>query len=184
MVRHLKSDRFTAVWRGWRALLEPSTAAPHAAQGPAAGVPAAALAGARVRACYRRIINAGRRIDDGSSPEELHELRKQGKELRYLLEEFGSLLPPAEVKTVTAAVKRLQDALGAFQDDAVHADELRALASELAQEPRSVAALLALGDVISRLRASSDAARAAFAKQFARLDARAVRAAIKALPTA
>ncbi len=57
---------------------------------PAATMPIGELAGERIRKVYRRMVQMGRAIDDSSPPEAYHELRKKGKELRYLLELFGA----------------------------------------------------------------------------------------------
>ena len=58
----------------------------------------------------------GKRIDDDSPAADLHELRKVGKELRYLLEFFGGIFDPETVKPMLKALKALQDVLGRFQD--------------------------------------------------------------------
>jgi CHAD domain-containing protein len=51
------------------------------------------------------------------APDELlHELRIRAKKLRYTLDSFGVLGPPAAVKTLLAVLKQSQDGLGAFQD--------------------------------------------------------------------
>ena len=55
------------------------------------------------------MVRDGGRIDDGSPAEDLHELRKRGKELRYLLELFGSPFPKAVVKPLVSTLKDLQD---------------------------------------------------------------------------
>ena len=52
-------------------------------------------------------------------PEALHDLRKRGKELRYLLELFGSPFPTNVVKPMVSTLKDLQEVLGRFQDRAV-----------------------------------------------------------------
>ena len=73
----------------------------------------------------------GKAIDDDSPAEDLHELRKVGKELRYLLEFFASLYPPEVVKPFVKTLKGLQDQLGRFQDHEVQANALRELAPEV-----------------------------------------------------
>ena len=78
------------------------------------------------------MVRDGSAIDDDSPDEALHDLRKRGKELRYLLELFGSLFPADVVKPMVAALKDLQDVLGHFQDRSVQTDMLRETADELA----------------------------------------------------
>ena len=90
----------------------------------------------RIRKVYRRIVRDGRRIDDDSPPEALHDLRKRGKELRYLLELFGSPFPTSVVKPMVSTLKDLQEVLGRFQDRAVQIEPLRELRDELAARAR------------------------------------------------
>ncbi len=112
------------------------------------------------------MVRDGRRIDDESPPEALHDLRKRGKELRYLLELFGGLFPDSVVKPMVSALKGLQDVLGRFQDRAVQAGLLRGLGDELAAQPGGPAALMTIGLVLESLHADQAAARAAFAERF------------------
>ena len=104
----------------------------------------------------------GRAIDDDKPAEDLHELRKVGKELRYLLEFFASLYPAEVVKPMVKSLKGLQDMLGRFQDREVQANSLRELAPEVA-EPR---ALMAMGVLVERFMQEEAAARAEFADRF------------------
>ncbi len=57
---------------------------------PWAAEPIGRVAGGRIHKAYRRVLKLGRRIDESSPAEDYHELRKKGKELRYLLELFGA----------------------------------------------------------------------------------------------
>ena len=88
------------------------------------------LASHRITRVYRKMVKMGRAIDDDSPAEDLHELRKVGKELRYLLEFFASLYPSDVVKPFVKTLKGLQDQLGRFQDREVQANALRELAPE------------------------------------------------------
>ena len=73
-------------------------------------------------------------IDESSPAEDYHELRKKGKELRYLLELFGAPLYPAEVvKPMIKTLKGLQDVLGRHQDREVQVALLRSLGPEVAK---------------------------------------------------
>jgi CHAD domain-containing protein len=113
------------------------------------------------------MVAQGSAIDDTSPAEDLHELRKRGKELRYLLEFFGPLWPDDVVKPLVKSLKGLQDVLGTHQDREVQADHLRELADELASEVGGPEALLVLGVLVDRLDAEQHAARAGFAERFA-----------------
>jgi CHAD domain-containing protein len=109
----------------------------------------------------------GNAIDSDSPAEDYHELRKKGKELRYLLELFGAPLYPREVVApMVKALKALQDVLGRHQDREVQVAMLRSLRDELAERPGGSGALMAMGALVARLEEDERAARAAFAESF------------------
>ena len=95
------------------------------------------------------MVKMGRAIDEDSPHEALHDLRKKGKELRYLLEFFASLYPADVVKPMVATLKGLQDVLGRFQDREVQSDALRALGDEIATIEGGAAALMAMGVLVA-----------------------------------
>jgi inorganic triphosphatase YgiF len=66
------------------------------------------------------------RLDETSSPEAFHDLRKKGKRLRYALE-FVSEVYGKPVRKLVKPLKTLQDDLGDHQDAIVAADQLREL---------------------------------------------------------
>jgi CHAD domain-containing protein len=160
--RAVRSRRFAAALEMWRAL-----ASGPPSEEPRAGLPIEAVAADRIRTVYRRMVRDGSRIDDASPDEDLHELRKRGKELRYLLELFGSLFPSDVVKPLVRTLKDLQDVLGRFQDRSVQTDMLRENADELAALRDGPGAVLAAGSIISALEADQRDARLHFADRFA-----------------
>lgn len=152
MVDALRSPRFVGALEAWRELAALPTGGGDDGR-PNAGRPIEATAGERIRSVYRRMVDDGCEIDESAPDEALHDLRKRGKELRYLLEIFGGLFDAEVVKPMVAALKRLQDVLGRFQDRSVQLERL-------ADEPE--AALLR-----EALRADQQLARADFAERFA-----------------
>jgi len=95
---------------------------------------------------YRRICRDGAKITPDTPAEALHDLRKEGKKLRYLLEFFASLYPEDVVKPRIAQLKKLQDLLGAYQDCAVQAEFLESKAALLRQDMNVPAeTLMAMG---------------------------------------
>jgi CHAD domain-containing protein len=162
--RGLRGKRFAAALAAWRAL---ATTGPATEAQPDAATPIEALAAERIRTVYRRMVRDGSAIDDDSPGEALHDLRKRGKELRYLLEMFGGLFEPEVVKPMVATLKDLQDVLGDFQDGEVEVEMMRALGDDLAVEPGGPAALMALGPVLDALLAGQRDAREHFAGRFA-----------------
>ena len=162
MRRHLRSRRFATAWEGWR-----GTISPVRFDGPDAGRPIGELAGGRIVAVYRAMTRMGTAIDASSPPTALHDLRKRGKELRYLLELFGGMWPAERVKPLVTALKGLQDVLGHFQDDEIQVRELRSLGPAVAATPGGTDSLIALGFVIDELTTRQHQARADFARRFA-----------------
>jgi len=57
--------------------------------------------------------------------EEIHELRIEGKKLRYAMEIFAAVFPPPTRARCQDALERLQKTLGDFTDHAAAADRLR-----------------------------------------------------------
>lgn len=82
---------------------------------------------------YNKLIKKGKQITNESEDSALHDLRKVGKKLRYLIEFFSSLHSKKEIKTVIKTLKLLQDNLGEFQDIHVHQLLLSELREEMSQ---------------------------------------------------
>ncbi|HET6874626.1 MAG TPA: CHAD domain-containing protein [Acidimicrobiales bacterium] len=162
MRRHLRSRRFADAWQRWKATVSES-----AFDGSDSGRAIGELAGGRIVAVYKGMVKMGSAIDDSSPPEALHDLRKKGKELRYLLELFGSMWPSDRVKPLVGALKGLQDVLGHFQDDEIQVHELRSLGPILAGTPGGTDSLIALGFVVEGLARRQQHARDDFARRFA-----------------
>jgi CHAD domain-containing protein len=157
----LRSARFGRLTTSWRTALDgirPARKRPTVGQ----------LAAARIGAAQRKALQAGQLINAASPSESLHELRKRCKELRYLVEMFGSLYDPAQRWQAVRELKALQDCLGAFQDAEVQRTEIRAFASQLLSD-RSVPAetLLAMGEIAAGLAGAQREARREFDSRFA-----------------
>jgi CHAD domain-containing protein len=178
MVRGLRADRTRVLLDNWRDFLDALVDAPEGDR-PDAARPVADVAGERIGKVYRRMVSMGRAIDEHSPHEALHDLRKKGKELRYLLEFFASLYPSDVVKPMVSTLKGLQDVLGRFQDREVQADALRALGDDIAAIEGGAAALMAMGVLVERLTAEQEQARAHFDERFAQFAAKPQRALVK-----
>ena len=179
MVRALRSDRFIRLLADWGALLEGLVASDTTGRVDAT-VPIGELASRRIRKVYRRMVTMGDAIDHDSPAEDYHELRKKGKELRYLLELFGTPLYPAEiVKPMIKTLKSLQDVLGRHQDREVQVATVSALRDEVAALPGGSEALMAMGVLVMRLHEDERAARAEFSESFAEFASSAQRRLVK-----
>jgi CHAD domain-containing protein len=172
----LRSDRYeelVAKWERW--LREPAATSSGA---PVAG----AVVAERVASAQRRVLSRGRDINSASPPESLHDLRKDAKQLRYLLECFGSLMPDKPRKAFVSSLKSLQDNLGAHQDAEVHVALLRELAETLhGRTAVDAATLLAMGQLMEVLDRRRIAEREDFAARFAGYDTTATARSLSAL---
>jgi CHAD domain-containing protein len=179
MAHGLRSDRLAALTSGWGSLLELLPSMPIADR-PDAKRPIGELAGRRIVKVHKRMVKMGRDIDPSSPPSAYHELRKKGKELRYLLELFGApLYPKKVVKPMVKSLKALQDVLGRHQDRQVQQAMLRSLAPELDALPDHAPALIAVGELLASLEQDARAARAGFAERFEAFGSKAQRALVK-----
>lgn len=178
MVRGLRSERTRALLDNWRDFLDALVTAPEDER-PEAARPVAEVAGERIAKVYRRMVSMGRAIGDDSPHEALHDLRKQGKELRYLLEFFASVYPPEVTKPMVATLKGLQDVLGRFQDREVQADALRELGDEIAALEGGAAALMTMGVLVQRLGEEQAHAREQFGERFEQFAAKPQRRLVK-----
>jgi CHAD domain-containing protein len=166
MAAALRSARVRALLDDWEQLLE-SLVEMSLEDRPIATRPLGAAVGRRIRKVYGRVLAMGAAIDDDSPGADYHELRKKGKELRYLLELFGAAFPAEVVKPMVRVLKSLQDCLGRHQDREVQIATLRSLGEEVADEPGGAAGLMAMGMLVERLQGEEVAARAEFAERFA-----------------
>jgi len=171
LVRGLRSARFADITRDWRATLgdKPPSRRPAGGRGGPAQTPIADFAAVRIQRAYRRLAKTGSAITAASPEEDLHTVRKRGKELRYLLEFFAALHDPETHRTAVRELKQLQDCLGEIQDGHVQREVIRALAARMVAERAAPAAtLLAMGELAAQLDAAASHARDDFGKRFAR----------------
>jgi triphosphatase len=105
-----------------------------------ASEPVTAAAPALISDRYRKWRKAAKLLDETSSPEAFHDVRKKGKRLRYTLEFFSEVYG-RPVQKLVKPLKALQDDLGDHQDAVVAAAYLRELGTTTGQArvPRGVA---------------------------------------------
>jgi CHAD domain-containing protein len=116
---------------------------------------------------FRSLCRAVEELGETPADEELHEVRIKGKRARYAAELAEPLVGRRATRFIGRA-KVFQDVLGEHQDAAVAAQRIR----ELAGRARSAPAALVAGRLIERERQRQNAARAAFADQWERLERR------------
>jgi len=125
----------------------------------------------RIAHAQRTVLTDGRAIGPDSPAEHLHELRKEAKRLRYLLECFASLFPSKAHRAFVAQLKELQDNLGEHQDAEVHLAYLRELAQDLHHRANvDTDTLLAMGRLTHHIDRRRRQERRAFVERFAGYD--------------
>lgn len=130
---HLQSWSKKRLWRQAPPLPDESGIA-GALAGIALEAPARAFAGRVLDARHQKVLRRGEHLD-GMNAEERHRLRIEIKKLRYAVEFLESLFSDNAVKPYTAALKQLQDSLGAMNDLSV----ARTLTDELLKTTRGTA---------------------------------------------
>lgn len=165
LAQKLKSSDYITPLIEWEEFLKtPAIKKPIEAH---AGQPVKALADQRIWKVYRRIIKQGNRITDQSPAEDLHELRKTCKKLRYLMEFFQSLYPEKKIKPLIKSLKNFQEILGDHQDLEVQEHTLKKFSEEMMNNHIPANTFLAMGVLIQNLDNLRRQARQAFASKFA-----------------
>jgi len=169
LLKGMNSARYRRLIQNWRKFLtQPVSERSTLAN---AQRPVTEVASNRIWRVYRRILKEGRAITPDSPAEDMHELRKTGKKLRYLMEFFQSLYPDSEIKALIKVLKQLQDNLGDFQDYEVQVMTLRQFSQQMVTEDAAPPeTLLAMGMLIEGLERRQQAAHAEFASRFAEFD--------------
>jgi CHAD domain-containing protein len=166
LVKALDSARYRRLIKNWQYFLEQPVNERSTLKN--AGRPVIEIACARIWRVYRNTIREGSAINAESPAEALHELRKTGKKLRYLMEFFQSLYPTGDIKELIRALKTLQDNLGNFQDYEVQVITLKKFSHLMVAEgvvPPDT--LLAMGMLIDGLERRQHQAREEFGGRFA-----------------
>lgn len=146
----LTSARYRKWLARWAALVVSSEV------GEGGGDAIAAVARVRAWRAWRVVLEHAEAIDADCTAEALHEVRKDCKRLRYLIELTSSVLEDRAARELLGRLKPLQSVLGAMQDLAVQRETLEAagaagasalvsvLAEESAARLRSIEAVRAL----------------------------------------
>jgi CHAD domain-containing protein len=180
MVRELDSPRFSNLLKEWRVFLEAPV--PETASEPNARRSVKAVADACIWRLVRRVRREGRAITPDAPPEELHEVRKSCKKLRYLMEFFQSLYAGDDIRDLIKQLKVLLDNLGGFQDLTVQSGHLTDIARQMREEGGvSTDSLLAMGALIGDIYVRQERAREKFTELFAAYDRKENRRRLKAL---
>jgi len=162
----LQGKRYRSLMARWREYLQRPL--PETEPGLEKDLSVVAVAKKRILSSYKRVLKEGWAIDDQSPAEDLHEMRKSCKKLRYLIECFQSLFPADQIKVNIREMKQLQQNLGEFQDLDVQIDGLIGFAEELdINDGTTPLTLLAMGAVLGNLEHRKREVRTEFKSRFA-----------------
>lgn len=143
VVRHLQGRRYRAFREGWHALALTLEAGEHPGKWGRRRLRAVVTRAVRRR--LARVLEFDWRRAD-TEPAVLHELRKECKKLRYLLEGFQALFDEATCRRAVRELKTLQTEMGDTWDLHVHHALLAELAASLPEDgdlARGVRAIVA-----------------------------------------
>jgi len=165
LVKNLHSARYHTTLSAWEHYLgEPVQTHPDASN---AQLTIKQLADKRIRKSFKRVLCEGKAINDDCPDEDLHELRKSCKKLRYLMEFFQSLYDKDAIKALIKALKGLQEVLGDFQDCAVQECSLKHFSEEMRTLNTPTDTFLAIGNLIANIDTRKHEIRSHFAEKFA-----------------
>lgn len=167
----LDTRRYHSLLSDWEAFLDQPLE--EDTDRPEGATPILELASKRIWESSRKVLKKGAAIGPDTPAEALHRLRIECKKLRYLLEFFRSLYPEGDLLPLIAALKRLQDNLGDFNDLEVQQETLRAFArTMLAEKIGTASSLMAMGRLVERLEERQVEERKTFHRRFDRFSSR------------
>ncbi len=164
LVRKLRSKKYLNGLAQWEEFL--AAAPPNKPTELDSDLPIKQLADVRIRKTYKQILKQGKAIGQDSPSEALHELRKNCKKLRYLLEFFQSLYSGKQIDKLIKNLKKLQAVLGDYQDYAVQQKHLQAFSEEMQAPTTPSKTFLAMDTLIQYFDNQKQKARNRFAAQF------------------
>ncbi|CAK8712332.1 hypothetical protein GCAAIG_01640 [Candidatus Electronema halotolerans] len=143
----------------WQAYLEQD----DEGSGSAVGQSAAKI----IRKQFAKLLEGIENLDCTSSDEDVHQVRIQGKKLRYALEFFRSLYPAKKMARLIKDLKQLQDCLGHWNDLSVQENMLAHYLSQIAPDAEGGAPLAAaVGGLLMDSDSRRQQARAGLAAAF------------------
>jgi CHAD domain-containing protein len=177
LVSALDSPRYQQLLADWRSFLDsPIPSAPQAAH---AHNPLVATVSQRAWRLSKRIARRARAVDPHTAAEQIHEIRIDAKKLRYLVDVAPPGYEPADVKCILVALKKLQRALGDFNDAHVQETMLLDCGRAVSAAGGPSGALLTLGRLAERCRQRREHLREDVVEKLSRFRAREVHKACK-----
>ncbi|MEP4077553.1 CHAD domain-containing protein [Haloferula sp.] len=132
--------------------------------GEIADLPMGEVAAKEIWKHYKLVRGLGVALTDETPEEEVHELRKQCKKLRYLLELFSSLFSEKALKSILRRLRGLQNTLGDFNDYSVQSESMLEYLEKAKKMDKDSAS--SVGGLIAVLHLRKHEARAQVAERF------------------
>jgi CHAD domain-containing protein len=177
LVRALDSDRYRRLLSDWKAFLEGPIASEPGVRN--AEEPLAAVVSQRAWRLSRRIARAADAIDDQTTAAHLHQIRIDAKKLRYLIDVTPAFYDASDFACILSALKKLQRALGDFNDAHVQERRLLECGRALCAAGKPSEVLLALGRMAEQSRQRGERLRGQVIEKLARFRARDTRSACR-----
>lgn len=118
MRAQLNGQRVVAMINEWQVFMIDGTDIGEG--GELAHEPLKNVVSSQISRAHKKFINDCRAINGKSSDDDVHELRKDAKRIRYLTESFSEVLSPKNEKVILTQLLSLQDNLGEVQDLRIH----------------------------------------------------------------
>ena len=177
LVRALDSDRYRRLLSDWKAFLEGPIVLESEARN-AAG-PLASVVSRRAWRLSRRIARAADAIDEHTPAEDLHQIRIDAKKLRYLIDVTPAFYDASDFACILGALKKLQRALGDFNDAHVQERRLLECGRALCTAGKPAEVLLTLGRMAEQSGQRGERLREQVIEKLARFRARDTRSACR-----
>ena len=114
LIQALDSDRYQALLSDWKSFLKGPISLKPVPENASASL--AAVVSRRAWRLSRRIAGSAETIDDHTPPERIHAVRVDAKRLRYLIDVTPGFYDRSALGSVLGALKKVQRALGDFND--------------------------------------------------------------------
>lgn len=181
LAEQLTGERYLQLAEGWRSFLDQDPR--HVAGDGCGALPLATIVSQRVWWLYRRTLSSIEHVSGDTPAQELHQIRINARDLRYLIDAAAGLYDAGDLGIVLRALARLESVLGEYNDACVQSGWLRQYAAKLDEATRDGVPLRsaaeALADAADRraaalrkpanqqlLRFGESATRAAFERVF------------------
>jgi CHAD domain-containing protein len=177
LIGALDSTRYHRLLADWRAFLE--SPIPSAPQTEYAHAPLASVVSRRALRLSKRIVKSAKTIDRHTTAERIHKIRIDAKKLRYLVDAASPCYRPADINSILAALRKLQGALGDFNDAHVQETMLVNCGRAICGGGGPSGALLTLGRLAERCRQRRGRLRKEVAEKLSRFRDKEVQKACK-----